>query len=110
MVIIRKDGSLCASFLDNKVHKICTITPDDNHGKIIDATFVTLLSTANIEKVERKILMSEKFVAMWGLALQIKLDNKSSDNSENYFYYIITDTWKERWLNQQKKHPIYSLK
>ena len=53
--------------------------------------------------------MSEKFAAMWGLVLPIKLDNKSSDNSENYFYYIITDTWKEQWWNKSTKEASYIL-
>ena len=78
--IIKKDGTLCCSFLEDKVHKICAINTNDGKGKIFKSSYVSCLSTGDSETFDRRNI-TDISSDIWGLALPIKQEK----NKKNYF-------------------------
>ena len=102
-VIILHDNTMHVSFYENKIHTIRELIAHDDDGVFIDSTYTTAISLGMKKIVCRSNLTKETYASMWGLAVPLKTGLNGIQQ-----YYIITNTWKERCLDDDGE-PLFDL-
>jgi len=114
-IVILKSGVICTCYKHKTKYFGRALLPDDQRGATVKGTYATKLELGNSFPVTRQQLMQDAFVNAHGLALPLPSVHAKvncldvSQVSNGHVYYIVLDSWRERFFDKSKNEALYIL-